>query len=118
MRVVTRAAQRGGPSRVWTVEAGPRVRGRPAQPLQCAIRRAVGGALGILIPFALLQFHRTGPHSWLYLGLNAAGSAVLTWLAVAEAQWGFVILQGVWALTAVIGMLRRAVGSGHAVTQG
>lgn len=69
------------------------------------------GALGILLPFALLQFRRTTAHSWLYLALNLAGAAVLTWLAVIESQWGFVILQGVWALAALAGMARRAGGA-------
>lgn len=66
------------------------------------------GALGILVPFALVQFRRTTAHSWLYLSLNLFGSAILTWLAVVESQWGFVILQGVWALAALIGLARRA----------
>lgn len=65
------------------------------------------GALGILVPFALMQFRRTNAHSWLYLGLNCAGAGVLTWLAVIESQWGFVILQGAWALAAAFGLLRR-----------
>ncbi|HET7304185.1 MAG TPA: hypothetical protein VFJ12_06495 [Segeticoccus sp.] len=66
------------------------------------------GALAILVPFALLQFRRTTAHSWSYLSLNLAGSAVLTWLALVESQWGFVILQGVWALAALVGLVRRA----------
>jgi MYXO-CTERM domain-containing protein len=66
------------------------------------------GALGILIPFALMQFRCTTAHSWLYLFLNLAGAAILTWLAVVESQWGFVILQGVWALAALVGLARRA----------
>lgn len=68
------------------------------------------GALGILIAFALLQFRRTTAHSWLYLSLNFAGAGVLTWLAVVESQWGFVILQGVWSLAAAVGLVRRARG--------
>ncbi|HEX5428829.1 MAG TPA: hypothetical protein VFX00_10925 [Pedococcus sp.] len=66
------------------------------------------GALGILVPFALMQFRRTTAHSWLYLSLNSAGSVILTWLALTESQWGFVLLQGVWALAALVGLVRRA----------
>ncbi len=66
------------------------------------------GALGILVPFALMQVRRTTAHSWLYLGSNLAGSTVLTWLALIESQWGFVILQGVWALAALAGLVHRA----------
>lgn len=65
------------------------------------------GALGILVPFALLQFHRTTPHSWGYLSANCGGAALLTWLALIESQWGFVILQGVWTLAALFGLARR-----------
>ncbi len=71
------------------------------------------GALGILIPFALMQFRRTTAHSVRYLSSNLVGAAILTWLAVIEAQWGFVILQGVWALAALVGLIglvRRGAG--------
>lgn len=66
------------------------------------------GAVGILVPYAMLQLRRTTTRSLTYLSLNLAGSAILTWLAVVEAQWGFVILQGVWALAAAVGLVRRA----------
>lgn len=65
------------------------------------------GALGILVPFTLLQFRLTTTHSWLYLSANALGAAILTWLALVESQWGFVILQGVWALAALAGLTHR-----------
>jgi hypothetical protein len=74
--------------------------------MQLALQFA--GALGILVPFALLQFGRTSTDALLYLALNLAGAGVLTWLAVVEAQPGFVILQGVWALAALVGLCRRA----------
>jgi hypothetical protein len=67
------------------------------------------GALGLLVPFALLQFRRTTARSRLYLSLNLAGAAILTWLALIEAQWGFVILQGVWALASLAGLIRAEI---------
>lgn len=67
------------------------------------------GAIGVLVPFALLQFGRTSAHAWVYLVLNLLGSAVLTAVAVAQQQWGFVILQAVWALVAAVGIVRRMV---------
>lgn len=67
------------------------------------------GALGILVPFALHQFRVTSQHSWLYLWLNLAGATILTVLAVMESQWGFVILQGVWALAALRGLVLRGL---------
>ena len=63
------------------------------------------GALGILVPFALLQFRRTTAHSFTYLTMNLVGAGILTALAVVESQWGFVILQGVWTLAAVRGLI-------------
>lgn len=71
------------------------------------------GALGILVPFALLQFRLTTPQAWLYLSGNFAGAAILTLLALIESQWGFVILQGVWALAALAGLARRVQGMRH-----
>lgn len=65
------------------------------------------GALGILVPFALHQFRLTSQHSYPYLWLNLVGATILTVLAVLESQWGFVILQGVWALAAARGLLLR-----------
>lgn len=72
------------------------------------------GALAILVPFAMLQLRRTTTQSWLYLSLNFIGAGILAWAAWASAQWGFVILEGVWALAALVGMAQRMVGSGRA----
>lgn len=68
------------------------------------------GALGILVPFALFQLGRMSQHGLIYLIANAFGATVLTVVAYLTDQWGFVILQGVWALAAfagIIGGLRR-----------
>ena len=68
------------------------------------------GALAILVPFALLQLRRTTTQSCLYLWLNLVGAAILAWSAWVGAQWGFVILEGVWGLASLVGIVRRAVG--------
>ena len=64
------------------------------------------GALLILVAFGAVQFERMRPDSRLYLGLNLLGSAILAVLAVAGAQWGFVLLESVWAIVSAWGLLR------------
>ena len=62
------------------------------------------GALLILAAFAAVQFDRMRPDSRLYLTLNLLGSAILAVLAVAAAQWGFVLLEGAWAIVSAWGL--------------
>ncbi len=62
------------------------------------------GALLILVAFGAVQFERMRPDSRLYLTLNLFGSAILAVLAVAASQWGFVLLEGVWAIVSAWGL--------------
>ena len=66
----------------------------------------VAGALLILSAFAALQFGRTAADSPVYLALNLAGSAVLTLLAWHEEQWGFFLLEAVWAMVSAWGLIQ------------
>ena len=58
----------------------------------------IAGALLILAAFAGVQFGWMRPDTRVYLALNLAGSAILAVLAVLAAQWGFVLLEVVWAI--------------------
>ena len=56
------------------------------------------GAAMILAAYVAYQRGRLGREHRLYNALNFAGSALLTWIAVADQRWGFIILEGSWAL--------------------
>ena len=66
------------------------------------------GALLILVPFVALQFARLGPDARAYLWPNLIGSLLLAVLAVIGAQWGFVLLEAVWAAVAARSLVRTA----------
>ena len=70
----------------------------------------VVGALLILAAFAAAQFGWLGTQSRLYLSLNLVGSLVLTVLAWYEDQWGFLLLESVWALVSAWGLIQALRG--------
>ena len=66
----------------------------------------VGGALPVLAAFALAQARIVTPQARVYLVLNLVGAAVLAVDAYVETQWGFLLLEGVWTLVSLRGVLR------------
>jgi hypothetical protein len=67
----------------------------------------VVGSLLILVPFGLAQMGRLDARSRTSLLLNLAGSSILAGDAAAGSQWGFLILEGAWAIVSATGLVRR-----------
>ncbi len=68
------------------------------------------GALLILAAFTAQQMGRMRADSRTYLALNLLGSAVLAALAWREEQWGFLLLETVWAAVSAWSLWRLARG--------
>jgi hypothetical protein len=45
-----------------------------------------------------------------YLVLNFFGSAILAWLAWVDRQWGFLLLESVWAIVSAAGIIQLLRG--------
>jgi hypothetical protein len=67
----------------------------------------VVGALMILAAYTLAQFRVLDQHSYWYIVLNLVGATALAILAWHEEQWGFLLLEGVWALVSGWSLLTR-----------
>jgi hypothetical protein len=65
------------------------------------------GAVAVLAAFALSQWGAWSVVSYRYLTSNFFGGAGLSASAVVSHQWGFVLLEGVWALVAARGIALR-----------
>ena len=67
---------------------------------------SVLGSLLVLIAYAANQLGLLRVSSVLYSLFNLAGSGILSVIAVVEGQWGFLLLEGVWALISLAALIR------------
>jgi hypothetical protein len=68
------------------------------------------GALLILAGFVAAQAGRVDPRAPSYLAANLIGSATLTYDALHGQEWGFFVLELVWALVSAWGLVQLARG--------
>lgn len=66
----------------------------------------IGGSLLILVPFVLAQCGRVRTSSVAYIVLNLVGSTVLSIDAAFGHQWGFLLLESVWAAVSLGSLVR------------
>ncbi len=66
----------------------------------------LAGALLILAAFTSAQFGYVNPQTRSYLGLNLVGSAILAYDALHGEEWGFLVLEFVWAIVSAWGLVQ------------
>ena len=73
----------------------------------------IAGSLLILVPFVLVQLGRLSSRATSYAVLNLVGSAVLASDALHGRQWGFLLLEGTWALVSAYSLVRPRTAVAH-----
>jgi hypothetical protein len=64
------------------------------------------GSLCVLLPFVLVQLGKLSSSSRWYGWLNLTGSTVLAVEALLGRDWGFLLLEAVWALVSLRALVR------------
>ena len=67
----------------------------------------VVGAVMILVAYAAAQTGRWSTDALVYLILNLVGSIILAVLAAAGENWGFLLLEGVWAIVTAHSLMKQ-----------
>jgi hypothetical protein len=64
------------------------------------------GALLILSAYFANQVGALSPSRWPYSAINLVGATLLAWVAIDATQYGFIVLEGAWAVISLFGLLR------------
>ena len=68
---------------------------------------SVLGSLLVLVAYVASQFGYLSAKGLAYAFANIAGSGILAVVAALEAQWGFLVLEGAWALVSLVAVVRQ-----------
>ncbi len=68
---------------------------------------SVLGSLLVLVAYVASQFGYLSARGLAYAYANIVGSGILAVVATLEAQWGFLLLEGAWALVSLVAVMRQ-----------
>jgi hypothetical protein len=69
------------------------------------------GAAMLLAAFVALQLKRMRNDGALFNALNVVGSGLLAWVAIHDRRAGFIVLEVVWALVALVPLYKAITRS-------
>ncbi len=78
---------------------------------------SVVGAILILAAYVGVQTNRLQASSLAFSLLNLAGAGFLTAVAIVEEQVGFILLEGVWSVVSLAGVVRALRATGDPESQ-